>query len=199
MVIVFYHSFAGKEEEKIKKILSASVENSETYKLLNIVNFNPEKVLEEEKIKNIISFGKLAKKSLRNSRIDSLLEFPTAEEVSRFTKEKKLKIVEDINSFFQKDKELQGFSNLEELSSGNTKINTEELSRVGRERILREISEKNKDKKYVAYLSDKKTIIEISEKKEISGSIHMTIEDLFALLVIKDVLGATTVEIKKGE
>ncbi len=195
MLIIFCCCGSQEEEEKTRKILLAASIDEEDWKLFNITSYDPVKVVEGiQGIRNVITFGRLARKGINGivDKIDNLLELGTASDLGRYTTDKKKEVIEKIKVFSEKEKELKEYTNI-----GNIEIRTEGLE-LNKEKVVALIAEKQKDKKYIAYLKDK-TIIEISEKKELKESIHMTIEDLFTLLVMKDVLGATIVEIRRNK
>lgn len=200
-ILVFFYSpnDSTKEEEIIRKILPSQWEENDIH-LINILNYDTNKILEryDGTTKIIITFGKLARKTIMNaqSSYDKLIDFPTAIEISKtYSAKQKLDLMQQMKELVEENKETSSHVNIRDNSSIDLSI----LDEVGnKEKVLAALLLKDKEnKKYIAHLPNK-TIIEISEKKEIKGSIHMTLENLFTLYMMKDVLGASIVEIKKG-
>lgn len=200
-ILVFFYSPNNntKEEEIIRKILPSQWEENDIH-VVNIINYDANKTLEKYNgtTKNIITFGKLARKAVMNAQSshDKLIELPTAIEISKgYSAQQKLDLIQQMKELVKENKETSSHINIRDNSSIDLSI----IDEVGnKEKILAALLLKDKEnKKYIAHLPNK-TIIEVSERKEIKGSIHMTLEDLFTLYLMKDILGASIVEIKKG-
>ena len=139
-MIVLFYSPNHKEEEIIRKIIPTEWEEN-NINVFNILNFDAKKIIERYKKSNttVITFGKIARKSLVNN-IEDLLELPTALEIEKkYTAKQKIDLMQKIKELLEREKELSSFTNIKE-------IDTSILEGIDKEKIFAAVLSK-KDKK----------------------------------------------------